>query len=285
MEAKRRKYASEIQLTREQCAAEPQNPKDEKKPTSVKIQPGELHLQTSISDSSVSSFFTPMQGTINVDVSGDGGFVSLTIDTKPLYSRLGISTALSPGAPKAICSAVKLDRVSSSAGDSSSPTTVYSNHEELHESQVDHNRTLETMLKTEFQNLCFYGPNVFVDAAKGREKTNYVATIAYRESGLMTARFKSVETESITGEIIVTASKISERLTKALNATEDESLEECFDTFTDTVCPATDDEQDWKLQPVGKGVFKLLVKLPDDCFTDGDTVFVQITRLSLKKRV
>jgi hypothetical protein len=216
-----------------------------------------------------------------VDVSGEGGFLTLTIDTKRLYSRLGIRPVMSPGAPKAICAAIKLDRVHSTTGDSSSPTTVYASNDQLHESQMGHNQALTSLIKREFRNASFYARRVLVDAVNGTDKAQYVVALSYRESGLLTARFTCVESEEVTGNVVVSSSTVSEQLVKTLHATKDESLETAFETFTDTVYPATGEEQEWKLQPTGKGQFNFFVKLPNDCFTDGEDVYVQVTRLYL----
>ena len=282
MEAKRKKCAPEMYLTREQCEDEPHVAKEEKMSTAVRIQPEELQLQTSIRDSCVNASFRPVQGTINVDVSGEGGFLTLTIDTKRLYSRLGINQVMSAAAPKAICAAIKLERVHTPAGgDSSSPTTIYSGNEELHDSQKDHNRTLTSLIKREFKNASFYSPRVFIDAVKGVDKAQYVVALSYREPGLLTTRFTCVESEEVTGTVVLSCAHLSEQLVKALNATNDESLETAFETFTDTVYPATGEEREWKLQPSGKGQFIVFVRLPNDCFTEGQDTLVQVTRLCL----
>lgn len=284
MEAKRTKYAYETYLTREQCIGEPKDASDDKMSTPVRIQPEELQLQTSIRDSCVNANFRPIQGTISVDVGGEGGFLTLTINTKRLYSRLGISPIMSHGAPKAICAAIKMDRVHSTTGDSSSPTTVYAGNDQLHESQLDHNRALDSRIKREFSNVYFYAPRVLIDAVRGTDKAQYAVSLSYREPGLLTARFTCMESEMVTGHVVASSSTVAEQLIKALHATKDESLETAFETFTDTVYPSTGEEREWKLQPAGKGQFNFFVKLPTDCFTEGEDVYAQVTRLCLTDR-
>jgi hypothetical protein len=273
-----------VPLTREQCVdGENADAKKAKLHRAVKLYGSELRVHTSLAGSEIAGEFDPVSGVVSVDVSSGASYVSASINAYGLFGRMELDVKKKPGFARAVTSAIKLDRVQSVAGDSSSPTSIYCNADELPMSQLDHYHRILDRTRREFKNACFYAPVVVVKATDPTDRTStteYALSIAFSSNNRLTAKFRSLETDNVTGSFDISATEIADTITKTLNSSNDEKLDDAFMSFTGTAKPPGK-ERLWYAHTHGRGVFALHLLLPKDCFTDTKDIYVECFKFNV----
>ena len=278
--SKRTKMADgAVPLTREQCVdGDEPGAKKAKLPRTVQLSGSELRVNTSLAGSEITAEFDPVGGMISVDVSSGASYVNASVNAYELFSRMELDVKKRPGFARAVTSAIKLDRVQSLSGDSSSPTSIYCNADELPASQLDHYHRILNRTCRELKNACFYAPHVVVKATDPDDRTNtteYALSLAFSaNSNRLTAKFRSLETDKVTGSFEVCAVEIADTITKTLNSSNDEELDEAFMSFTGMAKPPGEARL-WYAHTHGRGVFALHLLLPQDCFTEARDIYVE----------
>lgn len=244
----------------------------------VTLEAGEVSHSSSSPDAKMECALDTAAQTLSLNASSDSShsFTNYEVRLKPLLARVGMKIVLAgTAAQSAAC--IKIARELSLSGDAAAPTPT-SAHAALALESSEASASVAGALRRELARAGKYSLPIAYAAVhpQSKERAEYRLRFASTAaSARADVAVTCVET-SRTCRIVVHADAIVARILCVSGIGADECINDVFQPSSVRDDEHASDSEPWKLRLAATGVVTLLVRLPDDEFTDGVDIFAPV---------